>query len=295
MPPLPTSKPPSSTPSQTALTAAAARAAHLIVDKAPVIFADPLAAPLLGERADELIDYHRAHGDHFVLAGARAEVTCRSRYAERCLAAAVARGVRQYVILGAGLDSFAYARNTAGGVRVFEVDRPASQEWKRERLSRAGIPVPDSVSYLPADLAEDPGGAWYAAGLDPTRPAVFSWLGVTMYLTRDAIAATLAAIGRFPPGTEVIVDHLLPPHLRDPAGQAYADLVAPFAAERGEAWLTFLGPDEMAALLAGHGLDPVEQVGQRGMVEAAMWDRSDALRPVNLSHIARARITPPSG
>jgi methyltransferase (TIGR00027 family) len=279
--------------SETALTAAAARAAHLIVDGTPVIFADTLAATLLGDRAGELLDYHRKHGDHPVLAGARAQVTCRSRYTEERLARSVRDGVRQYVLLGAGLDSFAHRSALAGRVRVFEVDHPATQEWKRERLSAAGIATPDNLTYVPADFEQGAAGVLDRAGLDPSRPAVFSWLGVTMYLTRSAIADTLATIGRYPPGTEVILDYLVPAELRDEAGQAYVDLVAPVAGQRGEPWLTFPHPDEMADLLAGHGLRPVEQVGLRDMVDAALWHRRDALRPAELSRIARGRVPVP--
>src|SRR4051812_24610261 len=122
-------------PSRTAMTAAAARAAHLIVDGEPVVFADTLAYRLLGEQAEELVAYHRLHGDHLVLAGARAAVTTRSRFTEERLARAAAAGMRQYVVLGAGLDSFAYRSDLY--VRVFEVDHPATQEWKRERLRDA--------------------------------------------------------------------------------------------------------------------------------------------------------------
>src|ERR1700733_5078159 len=119
-------------PSASALTAAAARAAHLIVDGQPTIFADPLAAALLGGQAEELIGYHKRHGTHPVLVGARGQVPCRSRYAEHVLALAIGGGVSQYVILGAGLDSFAYRGGLlAGRVRVFEVDHPASQQAKR--------------------------------------------------------------------------------------------------------------------------------------------------------------------
>jgi methyltransferase (TIGR00027 family) len=279
--------------SQTALTAAAARAAHPIVDRPPFIFTDPLAAALLGEQAEELVGYHRAHGEHPVLAGARAQVTCRSRYTEERLAAAVRRGIGQYVILGAGLDSFAYRSHLAGRVRVFEVDHPATQQWKRDRLSAARVPVPDTVSYVPVDFEADAlAERLTASGLDRTRPTFVSWLGVTMYITRSAIAETLATIGQLAGGIELVVDHMLPEELRDAAGQAYADLVAPVAAERGEPWLTFLRPDEMAALLAGHGLEPVEQVGQRDMVDAALWHRRDALRPAALARAARARVRP---
>src|SRR6266487_4000172 len=120
-------------PSWTALTAAAARAAHLLVDAEPWIFADTLAARLLGGRAEELLAYHHLNGTHPVLAGARTQVACRSRYAEGRLAAAVEAGTDQYVVLGAGLDSFAYRSPLAARVRTFEVDHPATQSWKRAR------------------------------------------------------------------------------------------------------------------------------------------------------------------
>ena len=182
-------------PSGTALTAAAARAAHLIVDDEPRIFADPLAARLLGDRADELVSYHTLHGTHPVLSGARVQVACRSRYAQDALARAAAAGVAQYVILGAGLDSFAYRGGLAGRVRVFEVDHPASQEAKRAALAAAGIPVPGNVTFVPADLAADSLSRCLAsADFDASAPAVFGWLGVTMYLTADAVAETMTAV-----------------------------------------------------------------------------------------------------
>src|SRR5580693_326320 len=111
--------------------AAAARAAHLIVDGAPHLFADNLAAGLLGTRAGELIGYHQGNARHPVLTAARTQVACRSRFAEETLAAAADRGVRQYVLLGAGLDSFCWRSALAGNLRVFEVDHPGTQRWKR--------------------------------------------------------------------------------------------------------------------------------------------------------------------
>src|SRR5581483_4708452 len=207
-------------PSQTALTAAAARAAHLAVDSPPFIFTDSLAAPLLGDRAGELTGYHRQHAAHPILASARAQVICRSRYTEDRLARAVAGGVGQYVILGAGLDSFGY--RSALSVRVFEVDHPATQAWKRRALAGAGIAVPPSVTFVPADLATASlTDALAAGGFDLARPALVAWLGVTMYLSREAIGAVLAAIAALAPGTEVIADYLLPEGLRDEAGDAY--------------------------------------------------------------------------
>jgi O-methyltransferase involved in polyketide biosynthesis len=301
-------------PSQTALFAAAARAAHLIVDREPVIFADELAAVLLGEQAGEFISYHRLHGTHLVLSSARAQAVCRSRFTEDHLAARVRDGVSQYVILGAGLDSFAYRWQPAtagpaaagpaaagpatagpagrGQIRVFEVDHPASQQWKRDHLAAAGIPVPDHVSFVPLDFERDPlAGRLRQAGFDPDRPALVSWLGVTMYLTQAAISQTLAEIGTFAPGTQLITDYMLPAALRDATGSTYADLVAPTAAERGEPWLTFLAPDDMSALLDRHGFGAIAHVQQRDSVPAALWDRTDALRPAALSVLARATVS----
>ena len=139
--------------SQTAFMAAAARAAHLVVDDPPVIFADTLARRLLGGQAEEFIGYHRAHTTHVVLSSARGQVTCRGRYAEDSLAGSIAGGLTQYVVLGAGLDSFAYRSPLARRVGVFEVDHPATQERKRQLLAAAGIPVPPDVTFVPPSCA----------------------------------------------------------------------------------------------------------------------------------------------
>jgi O-methyltransferase involved in polyketide biosynthesis len=342
-------------PSLTALTAAAARAAHLIVDDEPVIFADTLAEAMLGERAEEFIAYHRAHGTHPVLAGARAQVTCRSRYAEDSLARGIERGTDQYVLLGAGLDSFAYRSPLADQARVFEVDHPATQAHKRRVTGTVAGQVravtggaggmasgvravtggaggmasgvraatggaggvasdvravtgsaggvangvravtggtgADGVTFVPVDFARDSlAEALGRAGFDASRPAFVSWLGVTMYLDSSAIEATVSVLGGFAPGSEIVVDYMLPAGLRDTAGQAYADLVGQVAAERGEPWRSFFAPEAMADLLARHGFGPTRDVGQRDMIPAAAWDRSDALRPAELSHIAHAAI-----
>ena len=281
-------------PSQTALTAAAARAAHLLVDHQPWIFADHLAAVLLGKLADEFIGYHRAHGEHLVLAAARAQVTCRSRYAEGRLAAAVRRGVTQYVILGAGLDSFACRSPLAGKVAVFEVDHPATQDWKRQRLAEARLTVPDGVTFVPADLETSSlADRLRQAGFASSRPALVSWLGVTMYLTRPALGQALAEMGRFAEGTELVTDYLLPAGLRDAAGDTYAELVSAVAAQHGEPWLTVLGPGDMTALLESRGFGAVKHVRQRDSVAPELWQRSDALRPLGLSMLAHARPAAP--
>jgi methyltransferase (TIGR00027 family) len=289
-----TSHPAAGQPSGSALTAAAARAAHLIVDGEPRIFADPLAAVLLGDRAEELIGYHRLHGTHPVLVGARVQVTCRSRYAEDVLARASGGGVSQYVILGAGLDSFAYRGGLlAGRVRVFEVDHPASQEVKRAALAAAGIEVPDSVRYVPADLARDPlGGCLDAAGFDASLPAVVSWLGVTMYLSAEAVAETMTAVARLAPGTELIADYLLPEGERDEAGALFGTLVARASAEQGEPWRSFFTPDQMAGLAGRAGFGAVRAVSQRDTIAAELWQRADSLRPARLAMLFHGAVHP---
>jgi methyltransferase (TIGR00027 family) len=282
-------------PSQTALTAAAARAAHLIVDNKPPIFSDTLAYQLLGDQAEELIGFHRAHGEHVVLSGARTAVTTRSRYTEDRLAESLRRetagGVAQYVILGAGLDSFAYRSELTEQVRVFEVDHPATQQWKLQLLTDAGIATPETATFVPVDFETDSlADQLIDNGFDPSQPALVSWLGVTMYLTREAIGQTLAVVGGFAPGTEIIVDYMVPADLRDEAGQAYVDLLAPVTAERGEPWLTFLGPQDMSALLEERGFEVIEHVRQRDAIDAALWNRSDPLRAYDLSLLARASV-----
>jgi methyltransferase (TIGR00027 family) len=278
-------------PSQTAMTAAAARAAHLLVDSEPRIFADSLAALLLGDKAETYLRYHREHGDHPLLAGTRAQATCRSRFTEDQLALAAARGTAQYVILGAGLDSFACRSELAGRLRVFEVDHPATQQRKRALLAAAGLAEPPTLTWVPVDFETDELiASLTAAGLDPAAPAFVSWLGVTMYLTAEAIGATLASLSRLAPGSELVTDYMLTADLRDADGVAYADLVMPDSERRGEPWLSFFTPEQMTGLLTRHGFTGVRDVRQRDAVSAALWERTDLLRPIELSRLCHATV-----
>jgi methyltransferase (TIGR00027 family) len=281
--------------SETALTSAAARAAHLVVDREPTVFADTLAAALLGDRADELLAYHRQHGDHPILAHARAHAVCRARFTEDTLAAAAARGTTQYVILGAGLDSFAY--RTGLGVRVFEVDHPYTQHVKRAALEAAGISEPPTLAFVALDFETDVAAGGLVerlreAGFDSSRPALVSWLGVTMYLTSAAVEATLAALAALATGSELVFDYSLPAELRDEAGQAYYEQVSAMAARRGETWVSSFSPGELTALLAGHGFGRIRQLGQREAVPAGLWERTDALAPSGLFQLAHAVVEP---
>lgn len=273
------------------MTAAAARAAHLLVDSEPRIFADTLAAPLLGDQAETYLRYHREHGDHPLLAGTRAQATCRSRFTEDQLALAAARGTAQYVILGAGLDSFACRSELAGRLRVFEVDHPATQERKRAMLAAAGLAEPPTLTWVPVDFETDElTASLTAAGLDPAAPAFVSWLGVTMYLTAGAIGATLASLSRLAAGSELVTDYMLTADLRDADGTTYADLVMPDSERRGEPWLSFFTPEQMTDLLTSHGFTAVRHVRQRDAVSAALWERADLLHPIELSWLCHATV-----
>lgn len=157
------------------------------------------------------------------------------------LSAAVDRGVDQHVLLGAGLDSFAYRSRLIDRVHVYEVDRPATRAWKRERLAAARIPIPARVDLVAVDFTIDPlEDHLVGSGFDPSRPVFLSWLGVTQYLTTEAIGQTLDVIGGFAAGTELVMEYLVPADLRDEAGQEVADYFMPRAAASAEPWLTFL-------------------------------------------------------
>jgi methyltransferase (TIGR00027 family) len=268
--------------SQTALMAAAARAAHRLVDRPPFLLDDPVAARLLGSRAGELIDYHRLHGTHPILSAARAQVTARARFTEECLAAA---GVDQYVLLGAGLDSFAHRSPLARSVRVFEADQPETQEYKKSV-------APDGpVNYVPVDFETDePLDRLAAAGFDPARRALVGWLGVTVYLDLPAIERVLAVLGTLASGTELVADHILPRGDRDEAGEAYAVAIGSAIESRGEPWRSCLSTADMADLLARHGFGKIRVVTQRESVDASMWERADTLAPIRLSVLAHAVV-----
>lgn len=190
--------------SRTALRVAQRRAIHQVLDRPPVLD-DPIAVPLLG--AQFAFDPQREM--HPLARAFRAYMAARSRFAEDQLAAAISGGLEQYVLLGAGLDTFTY-RNPFPQVRVFEVDFPATQAWKRTLLAEAKIAPPATARYIALDFEhkalED---GLREGGLDFTRPAFFGWLGVAPYLTLDAFRATLETIARMPAGSGVCFDFAL--------------------------------------------------------------------------------------
>ncbi|MEV4617497.1 SAM-dependent methyltransferase [Asanoa sp. NPDC049573] len=263
--------------SETAFLATAARAAHLLVDGPPRILDDHLATALLGPRAGELLAYHRQHGDHPILAGARAQTVVRSAFAEAALAEFVHRGPSRYVLLGAGLDSSPY-RLDLPGVPIVEIDHPATQSAKRAALAAAGIDT-SGVTFAPVDLSL------------PSQRSFVSWLGVVMYLSPAEVERKVADLAAtLAPGSELVFDHVLPPPLRDAAGNDYAAQVSAVAAAGGEPWRSTWSPTDAAAMLSRHGWQVLAQPSTRTAVPAAMWERTDALRPLELAALTHARL-----
>ncbi|WP_405163866.1 class I SAM-dependent methyltransferase [Nocardia sp. NBC_01499] len=292
-------------PSRTALVTAYARAYHQIVDQ-PRILTDPLAARLLGVTVDELTESGRPAADSsdsgvgILRLGVgdrprRLFFAARARFAEDRVAEAAAAGVRQVVILGAGLDTFAY-RNPHPGLRVFEVDHPATQAWKHQRLAASGINLPEQLTFVPVDFETDTlATRLAAAGFSRTDPAVFVWLGVVFYLTPDAARTTLEYIARQSEPVEVIFDYLQPGDTDEERAQMQAR--AKLGTAVGEPWFSYFTPDDIAAQLRALGFTDVEDHSAADLIagyldEAAEFEGEppQALRPVRILRASRGEI-----
>jgi methyltransferase (TIGR00027 family) len=270
-------------PSRTAFGAAVYRAVHQDLDGGR-IFRDPLAWQILGiDRGETLADPAATERPRL-----RVFIAARHRFAEDSLAAAIGRGTRQIVVLGAGLDTFAY-RNPHAETRVFEVDFPATGAWKRDRLADAGIAVPDSVTYVGVDFeSDDLMSRLVESGFDPTAPAFFLWLGVVPYLTWDAVAATLKAIASVP-GGEVVFDYTTPAHQLDAQAQSdRTDLIARVA-EVGEPLSAGLEAEALHALLADLGFGEVEDLGRPQIRERLLGRPAGS--EAGGAHLLRARAS----
>jgi methyltransferase (TIGR00027 family) len=265
-------------PSITAMRVALRRAAHQLADKPPVLN-DPITARLLTpETVGPSYDRDLERAMHPVGQDFRCMMAARSRYAEDQLAASVAAGVRQYVVLGAGLDTFAY-RNPFAELRVFEVDFPATQEWKRWVLETAGVAVPGNLTFAAVDferqtLAE----GLRAAGVDASQPAFFSWLGVVPYLTLPAFRATLETVGGFPAGSAVSFDYAFPPETLSPERRLIYDRLAARVAAAGEPFQLFFTAEQMGTEFRQAGFHRVEQVDTDEMNRRYFAGRADGLK-----------------
>ena len=263
-------------PSRTALRVAMRRAAHQMYDAHPLVLEDPIALRILGKEYLPEVERTRfkLHKPHSV--ALRAFLVARSRYAEELLARAVAQGITQYVLLGAGLDTFAH-RNAHAGLHVFEVDHPATQEWKRGLLHANGMDIPESLTYVPVDFEHQQLATQLAeAGLDTSRPTFFAWLGVVPYLTLEAFRSTLALIASQPAGSGAVLDYGQPREALPPLERLARDSMSARVALAGEPFQLFFTPEVMRSeLRAFHG---IEDLGSAELNARYFSGRSDNLR-----------------
>ncbi len=241
------------TASKTALGTAYIRAVHQLLDDKPLLLNDPVALPLVGAHADEIIrrtlPSHQSHEGKAL----RAYIVLRSRFTEDRLREAAAKGVTRYVLIGAGFDSFALRQPSwARALKIVEVDHPATQSAKRELIAKAGLSEPENLIFAPADFErEELGEALARCGICPDEPAFFSLLGVTTYLEKTATNATFRAIAAFGPGSEVALTFRQP---FDETSSRFAAAVSAF----GEPFVSFFTPEEMEANLRHAGFSGID-------------------------------------
>jgi methyltransferase (TIGR00027 family) len=274
---------PTAAPDPTAVRVALWRALHVQVDPPPHVLEDEvglrLAAPAAGWR--DRPDMHPEGTSPF-----RASVVARARFIEDLVVERANRGVDQYVILGAGLDTFAQRRpEIASRLRVFEIDRPGPQIWKQQRLIALGFGIPEWLRLVPVDF--EAGGSWREglaiAGLDPSKPAVVASTGVSMYLTRNANVATLREVAAFAEGSTLAMTFLLPSELADPEVRPGLERAVQGARASGTPFLSFFTPAAILALAREAGFREARHVSAATLRERYFAGRTDGLLPPNNS------------
>lgn len=277
-------------PSLTAQRVAMRRAAHQLFDD-PCVFEDPFAIAILGQEAAAKLKSGPENADTPGSRHIRAFMAARSRFVEDELTAAIARGATQYIVLGAGLDTYAY-RNAHSRLRVFEVDHPATQAWKRKQLDAAGIPIPSSLTFVPTDFEEQSlGSVLESSGFQASEVSFFSWLGVTPYLTPEAAMATLAFIGSLAEGSGVVFDYAVERSSLDSVEQMAMDALASRVARAGEPFRLFLDPRALDRMLRAAGFHEIQDLGPADIDGRYFAGRADGLRvAIGLAHLVNARI-----
>ena len=257
----------------------------------PLVFEDPYALTIVGPAREQEIrnDPYRAGGGALGRA-LRAHLVIRSRVAEEQLASAVDDGVRQYVVLGAGLDTF-ICRNPYRDLRVFEVDFPATQAWKRQLLEDTGLPVPDTAAFVPCEFTrQSVVDALDQAGFDRRRPAFFSWLGVTMYLEPATTLRTIEALAPLAGGGGGLVfDYGVPPESVGVLQRIGFKVLAGRLARVGEPFIGFFDPPELVAAVIRAGFSRVDDLSPAELTSRFLSNRTDGLRLSGLGHILCAR------
>ncbi len=272
--------------SRTAVSVATLRAAHQLVDEPPRILDDTVIVRLLGPATPEYVQEHIERFREPRAMALRAHVLLRSRYAEERLQAAVGRGITQFLVLGAGLDTFAYRQPPwASSLRIFEVDHPASQQSKRERLASADIALPDNLTFVSVDFEHETLRERLAANaFDFSALTFVSCLGVLVYLTNDAVVDLFDFVGSLGPSSECVLT-FGGARPQDPNVPSLADM----AAAAGEPFLSVLDVDALRALCVRAGLEPpvFPTVAE---LERFVGDRSDGLRPPERQSIASVTV-----
>ncbi|KWF01858.1 methyltransferase [Burkholderia ubonensis] len=268
-------------PESTALRVALWRAMHTEVDAPPYVLEDDIGLQLIAPDEDwrDRPDMH-PQGTR----GFRASVVGRARFIEDLVAEYADRGIAQYVLLGAGLDTFAQRRpGLASRLQVFEVDQPGPQAWKRQRLISLGFGVPEWLHLVPVDF--EASDSWLeklaAAGFATDRPAVVASTGVTMYLSLDAIKATLRQIASLARGTTLAMTFLLPPELVEAADRAIYDAVLSRARDSGTPFVSLFSPAEILALASEAGFSEARSVLPADLAQRYFSGRTDGFRPVD--------------
>ncbi len=280
-------------PSRTAIGTAVHRAAHLLLDEDPKILVDPFARAFAGYASDAEMMQAIASEEMISFPRMRAVFTLRSRYTEDELSGAIIRGIDQYIILGAGLDSFAYRRpDLVESLEVFEVDHPASQAWKRARVAELGIAAPTHLHHVSIDFERQTLGEGLAESIvDLGKPVFLSLLGVTQYLTPDATLRTLRDVAATTvSGSELVFQFVVPPATL--AGDEAA-LVTAFAERngaRGEPWLSYFEPAEMERHLLAAGFRRVVHFGAEEATQRYLRGRGDGLCMPAYFHMIKASI-----
>ncbi len=279
MPTLPTNIGRLGEPSRSALSVASLRAVHQLLDE-PLVFPDPIALPLLGASTEAALRDDPFSLNDPLSRGLRGALVARSRFVEDELSRCVAAGVRQYLVVGAGLDTFAYRNPYRDeGLRVFEVDHPGTQQWKQQLLAESGIDVPASLTFVPADFERDDlGSALRQAGFQPDQAACVSWMGVTMYLTANAVAATLRTVAGFAPGSRLCFDYRLPVTMLNPVERVINEVIGQRVAALGEPWLSTFDPTQLQKQLLDLGFGSAESATPESLNARYFARRKDGLR-----------------
>lgn len=275
-------------PSRTAIAVAVARAAHQTADRPP-LFPDPFAVRIIGPRARAALEAGRASRGAFASV-LRAVLAVRARVAEDTMAEAVANGVRQYVVLGAGLDTFAL-RNTNPALTIFEVDHPNTQAWKRKRIADEGLVVPPTLRFVPVDFTKDDlATELRRAGLRADLPTFFSWLGVVMYLEPDAIRTTLRTVAEYVGATGGIAfDFIAPPRPSQLVLRFILWLRALRVASIGEPWRSLIKPADAELWLREAGFANITLLGPQQLTERYLRGRPLRMSPTTWMAVTRGR------